>query len=217
METKMKFKIFKEKIRDYPVIYSQTLDITINEGQILKNQITRWQKLGLLLKLRRGLYILNTDERKINPSRYFLAGQIYSPSYISCETALFYYELIPEKVVDLVSVTTKKTMKFKNSFGDFVFRHLSPLKFRGFVEIKDEEGLSFFMALPEKAVVDFLYFNLSLFKTNDTEIFEHSYRFQNLEILDINELKSNASYFNSKKLENVVDLFVNYIECGRKQ
>ena len=90
------------------------------------------------------------------------------------EYALNFYGLIPEKVADLTSVTTKKTTRFSAQEGTFIYQHIKPGAFRGFKTFKDEANLTFFMALPEKAVVDFIYLNLEKFKVADSKIFERS-------------------------------------------
>lgn len=63
-------------------------------------QLSNWEKKGLIIRLKRGLYVLNENDRKIEPSRIFLANSLYSPSYVSTAYALGYYDLIPEKVED---------------------------------------------------------------------------------------------------------------------
>lgn len=207
----MKYKEFKNKIRDFPFFSSsQLLSLASNE-QVLKNQLTLWQKQGLVLRLKRGLYILNEEDRKINPSRTFIANQLVSPSYISMEYALFFYGLIPEKVEDITSVTTKKTTLIRNTFGTFRYQHLNTRCFMGLAEIKEEGGLPFFIATPEKGVVDFLYLNLANFRVGDKDIFWLSYRFQNTADLSKRRLKDFAKTFNNQKLIKVVDAFCEFM------
>ena len=134
----MNYQEFKNKVRKFPVFSSSQLSAFGEDLQILRNQLSFWRSKGLVVKLRRGLYILNKDDRKIEPSRQFLASQMLSPSYISTHYALSYYGLIPERVTDVTSVTTKKTSIFDNDFGRFVYQHLKLSCFTGFVEKKDE-------------------------------------------------------------------------------
>jgi len=67
---------------------------------ILRVQLSNREKKGLIIRLKQGLYVLNENNRKIEPSRIFLANSLYSPSYVSTAYALGYYDLIPEKVED---------------------------------------------------------------------------------------------------------------------
>jgi len=154
----MKFGDFKVKFRDLPLLPTRVVFGKASGADL--NQLDRWCKQGLLLHLRRGLYIFGKDERRIEPSRLYLAGQLYQPSYISLEYALSRYGLIPEKVVDVTSVSTKKTARFTNDFGTFIYQTVKPSAFRGFISGKDEAGLPYFIAEPEKAVADFAYLNL---------------------------------------------------------
>ncbi len=211
----MKFRNFKAAIQKFPLFStSQILSLTDNE-QVLRNQLTRWEKLGLVLKLKKGLYILNSSDRKINPSKMFIANQLYSPSYLSIEYALGFYDLIPERVEVITSVTTKKTAVFENSFGTFTYQHLKTSCFNGFRELKDESNLPFFIAEPEKAVVDFFYLNLPVFRKIDPDIFSLSYRFQNVAGINTKKLKEFAKQFNSKKLKHLIQMFIEFVKSER--
>ncbi len=204
----MDYNTFKKNFRKLPII--QTRDILAlkkKDRQIVFNQLGRWQAKGLIVKLKRGVYMLSEDERKVNPDKPFIANQLYAPSYVSLEYALSYYDLIPEAVFEITSVTTKKTISFKNFLGKFSYRHIKPAAFRGFKIFKDVSGGSYFLADPEKAIVDFIYFNLHRFDEKDKDIFEESYRFQNLDILKFKRLKQMAGFFENTKLRKVIDAF----------
>ena len=179
----MKFTNFKIKFQNLPILPSKDIVKMCGNSRTMHNQIHNWQKKNMLVKLRNGLYLLQKTDRKIEPSNQFLAGQLYTPSYISMEYALSYYGIIPEQTITLTSITTKKTAKFENTIGAFTYQTIAPHAFKGFKTVKDESGLTFFIAEPEKAVIDFIYLNLSKFKKNTGNIFVDSYRFQNLEIL----------------------------------
>lgn len=200
----MNYNQFKKAVGDKPLIYTRDLTLGKQDKQAIRNQLTRWQAKGLVIKLRRGVFILNPTDQKILPSLTYIAGQLYGPSYISLEYALSYYDFIPEGVPVLTSVTTRKTFQIDNELGRFVYQHIKKDAFRGFKMIKDERKLNFFMAEPEKAVVDFCYLNLDRFPKDYQEVFIESYRFQNLELLKIKKLISYAKIYNSRKLLKVV-------------
>lgn len=208
----MKYKDFKNKIRNFPLFSSSQISSITDREQILRNQLTQWQKQGLLFCVKKGLYILNEADRKINPSRLFIANQLLSPSYISTEYALSFYGLIPEKVEDITSITTKKTNLFQNAFGTFRYQHINVPAFIGFREVRDEAGLPFFIAGPEKAIVDFFYLHLSDFHRDDKDIFSFSYRFQNISDLNKKRFKDFAKTFGNRKLLKIVNLFCEFIE-----
>ena len=200
-------------MQKWPIIFSRDLMMGGEENkQVIRNQFERWQKKKLLIRLRRGAYLLNPADRKINVSRMYIANQLYNPSYLSLEYALTYYGIIPERVSDLTSVTTKKTMRFDNEAGSFIYQHIKPKAFNGFVSSKDEAGLLFFIAEPEKAVADFLYLNLHKFHTKDEKVFEESYRLQNIEILKTKKLMAFAACFTNKKLTRVSEMLCKLIK-----
>ena len=82
-----------------------------------------------------------------------MANVIYFPSYISFETALSIYGIIPEVVYPIISATFKPTRVFK--LDNQVWRYLTIKKqaFTGYLR-KNE----YFIADPEKALADYLYF-----------------------------------------------------------
>lgn len=208
----MNFTQFKEKTRDLPFIPARAVvTAAARNRQAMLNQLARWQKKGLLIQLKRGVYVLNKSDRKVNPSRFFFANQLLWPSYVSLESALGYYGLIPEAVVDVTSVTSKKTSRFKNPLGEFIFQRVKPAAFRGYRSYKDEAGLDVFIAEPEKAVVDFLYLNLRKFKTGTKSVFKESYRFQNTELLNPRKVLSWARLFENSRLVTVACDFCDFI------
>ena len=181
------------------------------DEQTLRNQIGRWQDRGLLLKLRRGLYLLNKSDRQISPSRLFVANQLYSPSYVSLEYALGVYGLIPERVLDVTSVTTRKTQAFHNEVGHFIYRHIKKECFSGFKLVKDEAGLPYFIAEPEKAVVDFLYFNRTRFGQDAPQVFKEGFRFQNVSTLKRGKVLAFAAFFKNRKLSVMCKQFCDFV------
>lgn len=211
----MQFYEFKNLFKNAPVIISKDILSDKRNKQAVRNQLGRWASKGLLVQLKKGIYLLGESDRRIHPSRLFFANQIYGPSYVSLEYALSFYDLIPERVGTITSVTTRKTKTFKNPLGQFTYQHLKPSVFRGFRVRKDEAGLSFFIADPEKAIVDFVYLNLHLFKLQDMHIFEQSYRFQNLDSLKFKKMKEMADLFDNNKLIKVIGAFCDFAK-GQK-
>jgi predicted transcriptional regulator of viral defense system len=121
-----------------------------------KNNLGRWVKKGLLVKLRNGYYTFPEYLQEPNFA-FFLANRIYRPSYISLHTALAFHGLIPESVVQITSVTTLKTNKFQNRFGTFSYKTINPQGFFGYDHLPFLKGRNLLMAKPEKALIDLLY------------------------------------------------------------
>ncbi len=199
----MNFQRFKEQFQNRPFFSSHDAMAGEKDPQLLRNQLSRWQKKGLILPLRKGVYVFNRIESKIELDPFYAANIIYEPSYISLESALSFHGLIPEGVVSFTSITTRKTKEFSNSLGHFSYQHIKPEAFRGFRKEPYQRG-SFFMAEAEKAIVDFVYLRLSCFNVDPGRVLEYSYRFQGTDILKTEKLLEFGSLFGCKKLMKVL-------------
>ena len=114
-----------------------------------RGKIARMIRSGDLFQLRRGLY---TTRRDLNP--LCLAASIYGPSYISFETALSYYGLIPEAVYEITSATLKRPKDFENMFGRFHYHKIPENVYSIGIERVTQSGIPFLIASPTKAVCD---------------------------------------------------------------
>lgn len=208
----MKYAEFKNTVLEWPIILTKDLLRFKSDKQNIRNQIRRWREKSLIVKLKRGIYLLNKNDRKINPSLKFLANQFYFPSYVSMEYALNFYGLIPERVYQITSVSTRKTARFKNDLGEFVYQHIQPSAYRGYKSVKDANGFVFFIAEPEKAAVDFFYLNKSKIKADNVSIFRDSFRFQNTEILRKKRIMELADLFGNKVLTGICRRFCDFIK-----
>ncbi len=125
--------------------------------------ISRNLKSGLFLKLRNNYYMLK-DSR---PPLYLIASKLYRPSYVSLESALSHYGIIPEVVYAVTSVTTKPTREFKTPRAVFSYQRIKKGVFAGYGPVLIE-GNVVLLAQPEKALADYLYFvDLKKISLND--------------------------------------------------
>lgn len=123
-----------------------------------RNNLTRWCRKGRLVKLRNQYYAF-PECRSIPDFTRYVANRIYTPSYISLHSALSFYGVIPEEVVQVTSVTTLKTAMFNNDFGTFHYQNIKEPLYFGY-EIKTlQSGRGILFATPEKALLDLLYLN----------------------------------------------------------
>lgn len=115
--------------------------------------LERYTKKGFFVRLKGGIYTL-----KLNyPSAYIIANKLYSPSYISFETALSYYNMIPEVVYTYTSATTRTTRRYEVEKQEFSYHKIKKQAFTGYKLIKiGNENVLF--AEKEKALADYLYF-----------------------------------------------------------
>jgi predicted transcriptional regulator of viral defense system len=120
----------------------------------LRKLIWRYQKHGILVKLRNGLYALKGGGE---PDSFLLANKLYQPSYISFESALSFYGIIPETVYSVTSATAKLTRNFSSLGREFSYRKIKTAAYGGFKPVKIG-GNTILLAEPEKAFSDRLYF-----------------------------------------------------------
>ena len=121
-----------------------------------RNKIANLEIQGKLIRLKRGLYVVSPDESGKLLSTELIANHIYGPSYISMESALRYYGLIPERVCMVRSMTTKRSRFFENSISRFEYINCSEDYFPIGINQKINEDYSFLIASPEKAVCDLI-------------------------------------------------------------
>ncbi len=207
----MKFKEFIKIYRDSPIIDSSTFSFYENADN-LRRQVRDWIKKEYLLTLKRGIYVFSEEYRKVEPSVNFIANFLILPSYISMEYALSYYNLIPEKATVITSVTTKKTNMFENFLGRFEYRSVKDEMFCGFKKEVEKEQ-EYFIALPEKALVDYFYLN-NQFKGRFSEF--ESIRLQNLDILN-KKVLSNYRKKSNARVRNIIDLLIKYTEYYKRE
>lgn len=121
----------------------------------VKGKIRREVQSGRLTQVARGLYETNAQA-----DGKYLAGAIYGPSYLSFDYALSAYSLIPETVYNTYTSATfhkDKVKTYENAFGLFLYRDIPGAAYNLGVEIKEEKGYSYQIAVPEKALCDKLY------------------------------------------------------------
>jgi len=170
-----------------------------------RNNLTRWQRKGLLVKLRQSFYAF--PEYKSQPNYgFFVSNYIYKPSYISLHTALAFYDIIPEAVTQITAVSALKTAAFENLFGSFSYMKMKPELIFGY-NILPFNNRSIHIAQPEKAILDFLY----LYPFYDTESEIASLRFDEDFVcneLDVEKLSLYLGKFNNKKLAKRVEILM---------
>ncbi len=122
-----------------------------------RSKLSRLVQSGALIRIKKGLYLLGTHFKHTPYCPEMLANLIYGPSYVSLESALQMYGMIPEHVVTMTSVTVKSAAEFKTPIGHFSYSHCSQKSYPIGITTKTysdyEKPL---LATPEKALTDFL-------------------------------------------------------------
>ena len=150
----MNFLEFKEKMFDLACFNIHQLYAWRSDFD--RNNLTRWRKKGYIVRLRQGYFAFPEYKRKPDYAFYF-SNRIYSPSYISLQSALSFYGMIPETVVQITGVTSLKTASFCNEFGDYSYRNVKENLMFGYELKPMDGGRTLRFASPEKALLDLLY------------------------------------------------------------
>ncbi len=137
-----------------PITKQLMLDL-LREYNRPYDKINELVKKEQLLLVKRGVYVPGAKLDVTGPTPFLLANHLWGPSYISLETALSYWGLIPEKVYETSSVTTSYTKYYKTPIGKFSYIHM-PLPYYSFgihrVELTKKQAI--LIASPEKALCD---------------------------------------------------------------
>lgn len=203
----MSYLEFEKALRSYPVFSIK--DIKKRYPNFDSRRLVEWQEKGYLVKVRRGYYCFG-ERSKGEYILYFTANKIYSPSYVSFESALTYYSLIPEGVFTTTSATTKNTTSYTSAVGNFEYRHLKPVLFFGYRLLK-EKDFTIKIAEPEKVILDYFYIN----PLNNPEEIEEM-RFNEIvakELISFEGLKRYQRVFSSKILDKRIRMFMKVINA----
>jgi predicted transcriptional regulator of viral defense system len=155
----------------------------------LQRELTRWVKSGRLHELRRGLYALAPPFRKISPHPFLVANRIVPGSYVSLQSALAHYGLIPEHVAVTTSVTAGSPGTWDTPIGRYHFRPIRPDLLTGFQRTAVGEGREALLATREKALLDLIHLELG---AESPEVLQ-ALRLQHLDHLDLGELRRQAA------------------------
>jgi len=173
------------------------------------NNLTRWQRQGLIVKLRQSFYAFQEVVSQPNFA-FFLSNFIYKPSYISLHTALAFYGIIPEAVTQIIAVSSLKTVDFQNDIAHFSYKKIKSDLFFGYEQKPFGNGV-ISIATPEKAILDLLYLYPFYNTKSEIENLRFDENFVRNE-LNIGKLALFLDRFNNKKLTKRVEIFTDLYE-----
>ncbi len=192
----MEFKRLVETVGDEPVFETGLLLAGDVDPANLRKQLSRWTRSGRLYQLRRGLYVLAPPLQKVKPHPFLVANRLVRASYVSGQSALAHYGLIPEHVPAVTSVTTARPGRWDTPLGRYEFRHVRLNLFFGYRQLALSQGQRAYVATPEKALLDLIYLQAG----GDSLAYLKELRLQNLERLNPEELARHAERAGSPKL-----------------
>jgi len=208
----MKWEEFIKIAGKLPVIDTEILLAGVTTPDPAKVQISRWQKSGKLIQLKRGIYLLSEPYRKIEVFEPYIASILMKPSYISLEKALEFHNLIPEGVAVYSSLTTKRPAKFINKLGIFEYHSLKRNLFWGYDSVTVNKQTAF-IASPEKALLDLFY--IKGLKVSQEYIAE--LRLQSPDKIDTEKLMRYAAKFNKPGVLRIAKMLKDYIISHKRK
>jgi len=127
---------------------------------------------------------------------FISANRLGNASYVSLQSALAHYGLIPEYVPVVTSVTTGRPEHVDTELGSFLFKHIKTSFFNEYIQVEVAANQHVFIATPEKSLMDLIYL------TPHADGFEHlmELRLQHPEHIDKERLLSMARDTGSPKL-----------------
>lgn len=165
----------------------------------IRVQLSRWVKAGKLIQLRRGLYAISSPFQKSNGHPFLFANYIKAASYVSLQTALSFYNLIPDFGSVTSSVTTGRPGRIENKFGVFTYRHIKNELFFAYRYMTINKHACF-IAEPEKALLDLIH----LQPKGDTLPYLKELRLQNLNQIDMDAMRNFAQHYKSPKINRAI-------------
>lgn len=166
-------------------------------------RLARMEHSGEIIRLKRGLYVVDGSDFGFPPSMPICSNHIYGPSYVSLQWALSFYGLIPERVYSMTAVTVKRSRDFSNKLGRFTYMQVPEHYFHIGISIATNDGANFLIATPEKALCDMILADPYV---------------PNLSIVALKRYLEEDLRFDTDELEHFdIEIIRQCAECGRKK
>lgn len=137
---------------DYAVILAG-----LSDYKSPKDKVSKFEKSGVLVRLKKGLYVVSSEVSGRALSIELIANHLYGPSYISFESALSFHGLIPERTYIVKSATTKRRKHYHTPFGEYEYLTVPENYFPiGLQQNIIQNSYAFIIASPEKAICDLI-------------------------------------------------------------
>lgn len=203
----MRYINLREELKDF-IVFSIN-DIKKIDETFYRARLNEWQNKGYIKKVIKGFYIFSDLEISEN-ILFLIANKIYFPSYISLESAFSYYNIIPEGVYSVTSITTRKTFKPAGSFTNFNYKKIKEEYFFGY-KLIEFKSRYFKIASLEKSIIDYFYFNQKKDSSND--FYEMRLNTSSLsEQINLKIIKNYLEIFNKKRLTRCVNNLLEFVK-----
>lgn len=205
----MRFLEFRALIKNLPGFTLN--DIRKIDPAFHKRQLMDWLRRGYI-KSFAGEYYLLADQQMDESLRFMLANRLYEPSYISLESALAYYHVIPESVLSVTSVSSRKSKQYESNWGALYYRSVKPTYMFGYEVIETAPNRKYSIARLEKAVLDYLYLNAHVSTFDDFEGLRWD-RESLLPVVSGNLFRNYLHIFNKRALDDRVHQLMRYLNA----
>lgn len=202
-----------EHIGNIPVS-TQTVASLFPALEAGNQKVRNLEAAGKIIRLKKGLYVVDPKVSRVALSTEIIANHLYAPSYVSMQTALRYYGLIPEAVYTTQSMTLKHTRSFDTPLGRYEYKMISREAFPIGITSVNKKNYAFLMATPEKALCDLIAnspkINLRYLKDVETYINEDiRMDMEDLVNMDVSILER---YAQAGKKANSIETLIKYLK-----
>jgi predicted transcriptional regulator of viral defense system len=195
----MKFDALLALVGNQPLFETGLLLAGDVDPAHVQRQLSRWVRSGRIHQVRRGLYMLVPPYQTVKPHPFLLANALMPGSYVSMQSALAFYGLIPEYTPRILSMTLRRPSHWE---GGFHFQHLAPHFFFGYQLVELPQGQQAFLATPEKGLLDLVH----LTPGSDSSDYLEQLRLQNLDRLDLTRLHEYVKQSGKPKWQRAAEL-----------
>ncbi|WP_071145655.1 type IV toxin-antitoxin system AbiEi family antitoxin domain-containing protein [Bacteroides ihuae] len=139
-----------------PVNYG-TLTASLSDYKSPKDRIEYLEATGIIMRIKKGLYVCSPKATGMPLSLELIANHLYNPSYISYESALSFYGIIPERAYTIKSAVMKRSKTYTTSLGHFEYIQTDTSYFS--IGVRSEvvrNAYAYMIATPEKALCDMI-------------------------------------------------------------
>lgn len=192
-----------------PELDYNTLHFLLRDYKFPRDKISKLIKESRIVRVKKGLYVLGPCFQ-VPYSEYVLANLIYGPSYVSGNSALSWWQAIPEKITLIQSTTCKRNKRFDTPVGYFDYRYLALPKYQiGVERVQISRNRFFLIACREKSIIEELSFDKQISNESQIEDWLASKRIDSeflkkLRITELRKVNQVFSCWKSATLINVV-------------
>ena len=193
-------------------VFSHAMLYALLEKSIsnVNDKISNLVKSGELVRLKKGFYTFSKEYLTKPIDLISVANTLYAPSYVSFDYALSYYGMIPERVSEITSTTSKNEKLFETPIGRFSYKKV-PIKAYalGVDWLYDEIEGGRFIATPEKALCDKIRYDRgigTLTQRAMVEYLKYDLRLETIDPLNALLIEKIATAYKSKNLKTLFQI-----------